>query len=170
MLVLTPTDKCSSCHNQCFLFFSFLQQMETIAEIDKCLKYREYVTMGCQIPVGLSAPQSLYLKLRGYHRRGSRKSVRTIGPWYLLLHGVFYIPQGKCTHEISILWLPIQDLNNENTSWHTSVDGGVFTRSYHRWRATGNRWLVWEGESVLSRDESLDRPSNPMWSALNTQT
>lgn len=115
------------------------------------------------------SPQSLYLKLREYHRRGSRKIVRTIGPGYLLLHSVFFIWQGNCKHEISILWLPIQDLNNENTSWYTSVDGGVFTRSYHRWRATGNRWLVW-GEAVLSKDESLDKSSSPMWSALNIQT
>ena len=40
-----------------------------------------------------------------------------------------FIEQGSCTHEISTIWLPKQDLHNDCTNWRDNMDGGNLTGS-----------------------------------------
>lgn len=73
---------------------------------------------------------------------------------------------GKCIHDFLTILSPNQDLHKDNTSWHSSV----YVRNLslcHSYMKSYNQWLLREGESPFSREETPDGLSNPKWPAIN---
>lgn len=72
-------------------------------------EHREEVTVGGLATVETSTRVRM-------HREVRQKTVRDRGLGLLLLDSIVYTWWGSCTHEISAVWLPEQDLKNDNTS------------------------------------------------------
>lgn len=136
--------------------------METITEIHNWSECRECGTVGCPAPSDTSIMQPLY-----YCRRGEGGWAK--GPGRLLLHHVFWMWQGSCTHEISAIQQPEEGLHTDSTGWHVTQMGKI-SHVFHRLRATGNQWMLRDGESVFSRDKIQCQGVNPkymfMWATL----
>lgn len=59
------------------------------------------------------------------------------------------------THEISSAWLPKQDLNDSNTSWHPNVDGRNLTRPFSNMKSYKPLITAGRGRTSLPRGWSL---------------
>lgn len=77
-------------------------------------------------------------------------------------------PSWKCTHELSAMWFPEQDQNNDKSSWHVNVHKETQYGPNPTWRVTGSQWPLRGGESVASRDKLLYRLFNPNSSVMDT--
>lgn len=93
------------------------------------------------------AMQTLHLRLEECWRKGrSRKILRTRTPWCLLLDSIPYALTERGTCEITVLWLPKQDQQCENTSWYANMERGNSISS-QPWRKTMVLNDCWEKEN-----------------------
>lgn len=79
----------------------------------------EWHSHGVQAPVDTSIRQACHLSLKKHHQEWKRKITRAIEPKKSALS----IGQGNYIHDISKMWFPKHDLNNE-TRWCTNMNGG----------------------------------------------
>lgn len=142
MLILIPTDNCSSRLSWKKLLVAtggdhYRDAQESDVE-SKWLEWSPSPTAACTAqPLDLGSEKK-------NHWTGCVKIGRARIPGCLLLDSISQTQQGRCTHEISTTWLPIQDMHNDHTICHTNMDGGNLIRSTYR-------QSLREGKSVFFR-------------------
>lgn len=102
--------------------------MESVTEIHKPPKYREYLTAECTAPIGTST-HNPYRWGSGISTEEETQGCQNRGPGGLPWGNVFYVLMASYTREILVVWLPKQDPHNDKASWHVNMGWGKSHRA-----------------------------------------